>query len=498
MAANIIRNLNICAIIVHFLTRKDDILSLIYTAEPFKSLAEKRLYESLGFNDPRKIALACRTLVGSRHLALLVRSFMYSPDLRRFAAPLSVGAGAAGTADASTASKHGTIALPESFYITLQRALENMERLESLFFNDAPTFGNSWVLSSERFKFRLREVRLKVVWDENTLMFLKRQRRTLALLQLAESGKEPAIHDGDGGEGGVVSTSDEGRREKSHPFGQDSDVIFPQLQVFEGSCTHATQLISLHTPFTHLHFFLDPESPEKSIQDFSKQLARSKASKYLRSLGIIDLLSSNGRDRDWDHDYGALYTLMPTLTKWCPNIRHLGTLQYPIIQRLQTILQYLHALPHLASLELDLSSWTPQPTVPAQRSLCAEIRTFCPSIRLVAIYLSNGCRVCWNCYISPPSATRPTPNDKNSPSTPTPNSDSDSARVSGSGRSGGAAHSHSAGGRGTNVSRGIGPGPGYSAAAAAATASVHRHCVWQHRVDQNSYPQQSNLWKMIS
>ena len=221
----------ICKRVVQHAYYWRDVWALCSTCKAFQREAEIKLYQQLQFVDPRRVLLACDSVIHNERLALHVKCFWFNQanDRQR---PVDLG---------------------RDFWTVIQRALIAMCNIDVLFLCDR-SFSNSWVLDSPAIQFKLKEAKLWSVWNAPLTRFLERQ----TSLQ--------TLH--------FVDTLDD----ITH---QISPGALPDLHIFDGAFMVAAQLLSC--PLHHLQIVIDADPDQVPLQ----RLGSLK--KTLRSLNILDL-----------------------------------------------------------------------------------------------------------------------------------------------------------------------------------------------------------------
>ncbi|KAG5651460.1 hypothetical protein H0H81_008596 [Sphagnurus paluster] len=234
--------------------------------------------------------------------------------------------------------------LAREFWLGVQNALKQMHNLNILTMYDN-TLANSWIFDSPHIKFQLHELALRFNWDAPLVRFIKSQSK-LQRLQIFDYLDESCYL----------------------PLAPGS---LPALRIFEGTLMVGLQMFS--SPLTHLQITFDPETqsplPELSPRLWSVQ-------KTLRSLSLLDITEDVVGD------------VLDLIASTCPDLVHLGLIPLPPIQRedLHHALMHMHSL---RTIQLDIGAWQPVPTQSAQRALAAELRVFCPSLRVVIFWIGT-------------------------------------------------------------------------------------------------------------
>ncbi|KAF8549742.1 hypothetical protein OG21DRAFT_1488298 [Imleria badia] len=243
--------------------------------------------------------------------------------------------------------------IPPHFWSTLQRALSKMRSLDYLFLQD-PAFASSWVLGDiPHIPFQLQEARLLFYWDAHLVKFLESQNKLTTLHTIDGPANDPALFLEPG------SLSD--------------------LRVFDGPLAAAQHIVHIGPSLTHLQLTLDKNS-EVDLLAFIPSLIPLAPS--LRALSILHLPEPLSLD------------VFRSITKACPQLRHIGTIPLPLPRYSYRFYSALVAMHHLRVLELDLSSWAPPATGILQRAIAAEIRIFAPLIEYVCFW-AGATRTLW-------------------------------------------------------------------------------------------------------
>lgn len=241
--------------------RTKDLLALCLTCKAFQRAAEIRLYNHVALSEPQQTIDGCCTLIQNGRLAQHVRGFWFNPDAR-------------------TCSS-----LEHDFWGMIRRALIACQNMEALLISD-PTFTNTWVLDCPEFTFRLREAKLRFVYDENIIHFLESQ-PAIRMLHIYDFADDDILH--------TIRPNS-----------------LPLLETFDGTLSVGGQFIP--SKLCHLQMVIDCD------MEFSLQLLPqlSLLRKNLRSLSLLDVPS--------EMSLPALDIVSQVL----PNIRHLGLFPYPV------------------------------------------------------------------------------------------------------------------------------------------------------------------------
>ncbi|KIJ60312.1 hypothetical protein HYDPIDRAFT_99133 [Hydnomerulius pinastri MD-312] len=320
----------ICSRIVRW-TRRSDLAALCLTCKPLQREAEAKLYEVIMSGNIQITFRACQSIVSQPRLGLYVRSFYVFQDSRR-----------------------GQREISEQFWGTMQLALSKMRSLEYLLIHD-PVFTNSWVLGDiAHIPFQLLEARLNFYWDVHLVKFLESQ------------NKLKSLHTIDGPDDSTSLQLEAGS--------------LPELRIFDGPLVAVQYIVPIAMTLTHLQVVLDTDS-RVDLLTFIPTLSHVASS--LRALSILHLPE------------GQAMEVFRSIASTCPHLRHIGTIPLPLpAQNSNRFHRALMAMHQLRMLEVDVTSWTPQPTGMLQRGLAAEIRIYCPSIEHICFWAGAG-RTLW-------------------------------------------------------------------------------------------------------
>lgn len=254
----------ICSNIAAFLSGSHkDLLSLCLTCKAFQREAEAKIYSVIVLDSPERALIACNTITCNERLALLVRTFWFSLNDRLFTA--------------------NDINLGHDFWAVIRRTLIAVSNLEVLLLCDN-AYTNTWIFDTPEISFRVREARLKFVWDANITKFLQSQSNLRTLLF-----NDPVDE--------VV---------EQLPPNSLSD-----LRMFDGTLSIGLQL--LHTKIHHLQLVVDTEWWIENLPRFTA-LRRS-----LRSLSLLDVPED------------ASQRAVSIISQVLPDLRHLGIFPYPMM-----------------------------------------------------------------------------------------------------------------------------------------------------------------------
>ena len=238
-----------------------DVLALCSTCKAFQREAEIRLYQQLQFGDSRRVLLACNTVTGNERLALHVKCFWFNQSNDR----------------------QRSIDLGREFWTVIQKALIAMCNIEVLFLCDR-SFSNGWILDNPGIQFKLKEAKLWSIWNAPLTNFLERQ-TSLQTLRFVDA-VEDITH-------------------------QITPGALPDLQIFDGTCMVALQLLSC--PLLHLQMMMDTDPDQVPLQRLSS------FRKTLRSLNLLEI------PEEWSIRF--LGIVCATL----PDLQHIGIFPYPIL-----------------------------------------------------------------------------------------------------------------------------------------------------------------------
>ncbi|KAH9831430.1 uncharacterized protein C8Q71DRAFT_303444 [Rhodofomes roseus] len=236
--------------------------------------------------------------------------------------------------------------LPERLWLRIKAALDVAVNLEILLMYD-PALTNTWVLSATDIKFQLQEANLGLQWDKTLVEFLETQ-EGLTYLHVEDS-----LEDG--------------------PLAAISPGKLQSLKTFQGPPLVVAELLTC--PLTHLQ--VEVENETAAIVP-TVMLDVGRIMKNLRSLHIVYLPEQMALE---------LFQLISS-SAYAPTLQFLGALPYPMQNRYE-VHRCLMKLYSLELIELDVTAWAPQPYDCYQRMLAAELRTFCPKIAYVGLWIGN-------------------------------------------------------------------------------------------------------------
>ncbi|EAU80859.2 hypothetical protein CC1G_03035 [Coprinopsis cinerea okayama7 len=346
----------LCSRIVQFVDVRhtSDLARLCTVSKVFLKEAEPRLYSQLVFGDPRRAVGALRSVVGSeRGVGKWVRVFWFVYEWGVQGTYGGQGGGGQGGGSGGQGGQGGPPPLPRGFWETVRAALKKMTGLEMLVLYDH-TRMNTWL----RLRFR---------WDANIVSFVRHQ-HNLELLQVAdfvEAETEERV--------GV------GRLERLSVVEAHVSVAGQFLEE-RGSRLRNVQVL---VDRGHVGVLLGRGSGSGGGAGGGGGGggAVARLPKGLRGLSILDL----------PEEYAV--EVLEAVSVSCPELRALGQFPLPILKR-HKFTASLMRLHYLRCIEVDLSSWQPMPVAGAQRALAAELKTFCPSLRWVVVWLQHT-RVTW-------------------------------------------------------------------------------------------------------
>ncbi|KDQ51533.1 hypothetical protein JAAARDRAFT_503694 [Jaapia argillacea MUCL 33604] len=312
-------------------SRPSDLPALCRTRKCFLIPAQSKLYHTLMLGDP---FIACHPLlqtIQNSSIGSYVRSLFIYQDDRLYSRR----------------------PIPDTFWKVLQRALGSMPNLEHLLIFD-PTLSHSWVLNDPgNITFQLREAKFRLAWDEHTVAFFETQRK-LTFLQ--------------------CSDSPEGEPRSPLPTG-----ALPTLRAFDGPMLVAVEL--LQCPLTHLQVAIDMEAEPHSTA-FINLFCQYQCRKTLRSLSLLELRPEKGLET------------LASVANSIPDIRYLGIIPFISVNR-HKFHKILMSFTSIKVLELDLTTWHPQPMPPPfQRAIVAEIRVYAPSLQQISLWVDRN-RFMW-------------------------------------------------------------------------------------------------------
>ncbi|KIM36539.1 hypothetical protein M413DRAFT_288418 [Hebeloma cylindrosporum] len=232
------------------------------------------------------------------------------------------------------------------FWSQIQRVLIQMVNLETLILSDL-SYSNSWIFGTPNIQFRLREVRLRFAWDAYVMQFFESQTNLRSI----------HFHDS---------------LDREDVIPQISPQALPNLQLFDGSMIIGFQLLSF-SPLTHLQLIVDCE--HEAVLEILSHFATLR--KTLRGLSLLDIPEE------------ITHRALDIISRGIPEIRHLGLFPYPVNARheFHEVLMRMHSL---QSIELDVGRWNPPPYAkPSQRVLISELCLFCPSLKVVMLWMGH-------------------------------------------------------------------------------------------------------------
>jgi len=233
-------------------------------------------------------------------------------------------------------------AYPPLFWDAVHSALAKMPNLDTVLIYD-PTISNTWIFDPNHVKFQLREAKLHLVWDARIVHFLETQKKLRSLQVLNNPAQE--------------------KRAGIHPKALRS------LEIFDGPLLVAAELLS--SPLTHLQAYIGNEA-RSQLLSVIPHLA--KTSRTLRALNLLDI----------PEDLVNTVTLL--ISTACPGLHFLGILPLPTHNR-HTIHLALTSMHGLQALEVDVTQWNPPLIGTFQRTVAAELRIYCPSIRSIKFWI---------------------------------------------------------------------------------------------------------------
>ncbi|KZT22848.1 hypothetical protein NEOLEDRAFT_1171126 [Neolentinus lepideus HHB14362 ss-1] len=319
--------------IVYF-TAGPTLLALCRSCKALLGPVQAKLYSTLQLGEPHQCFSVCSILATSPHLAQLVKCLWIYVDTRR--------------------TQHRS-ALPHQYWLAVRRALEQMSELQSLVFFDS-TLQSTWVIDPANIPFHLIDAKIKLRWDFTLARFLENQ-KSLQQLHIVD-----------------------------HPEPPDTPTLaseaLKELTVFEGPAFVAVHLIN--SPITHIQACIGPPY-ERTLPQL---LACIPSWTALRALNLLNMPEGPNADEFASEAINLIAT-------YAPKLLHLGTLPLPCKNR-GTYHRALSRLHYLRVFEVELHMWSPQPPVNMQRSLASELRIYCPSLEMVAMWLPQNRRFNWH------------------------------------------------------------------------------------------------------
>ncbi|KAI0783495.1 hypothetical protein C8Q75DRAFT_736824 [Abortiporus biennis] len=309
-----------------------ELLSLSRTSKIMQQAAERIMYYDLILRDPNTAHAVC--------MAISASDSIRGTYVHRFCF--------------FDARRTRPSALPPPFWAGIQNALIKMSNLEDLVIYD-PTARNTWILEEpSRFRFKLKSASLRLQWDHLMVGFLQTQSELRSLHTGDSLNDEPAL---------PIATAK-----------------LPHLEKYEGPLLVGWELLGC--PLTHIHISID-EGTAGLIPAFIKTMVHTNMP--LRNLSIVyipEILLEESLD-------------ILTSTLMCRQLRRLSVICLPVLKR-HEIHCSLMKLTMLEVLEVEVSSWDPQPMEPFQRILAMELHTYCPSLRMVVFWIGQH-KFVWIC-----------------------------------------------------------------------------------------------------
>ncbi|KAI0051498.1 hypothetical protein FA95DRAFT_1534686 [Auriscalpium vulgare] len=314
-----------------------DLPALCRASKSLNAPAERALYKALTFYEPHTAGQVCRVLAHAPRLAQLVRAFSIVARYSRVRLP-------AGD-------------LPNTWWQNVAHALRGMSALESLVLaNLAGPTPYGWVLPAAPV-FQLREARILFPWTADADAFVMHQRalRFLHVVDIAPGLDVPGV-------------------QEQAALADAPDVLLPALEIIDVPVRIATQFLG--SPLTHIQVIPDAESLSSSgdVMAFMSHLWRVRET--LRSLAVHDAPEYRSAE------------IVLQVAQHCPGLQYLGVLALPPASR-STLHTHLMGLPKLVILELEVSRWSPAPSLPMQRALATELQTYCSSLRIMIFWLHS-------------------------------------------------------------------------------------------------------------
>lgn len=376
------------------LHRRHDLYSLLLTSKSFHAATQPIFYSYNIFTDVRRIQLFTHTLTKiSPHLATHVRTFGINLNDHRYR-----------TSDSF---------LFQQFWDDVKSALGLMSSLETFVLIQISDLKIDFVtrILDHSWSFALKQVKFHLAYDNHVARFLNAQAVAgrLRVVQLYTT-VVPPLH----------STNDEEDDEK---------LILPTVDTLDISLSITPYI---HVPsiphLTHFQLLIDTQqSNEISISTLSNNLNNllSSSQTLLRGFSILEIPSNLSTP--------LLTHLLTSIPKLSSTLHHLSHFHlpppYPTHSPIRTqFFSSLISLRRLISIELCLNSWdfspssitttttTPTPTttggpgipIPpppppsansnsnwnlpspaAQKALVSELKTYCPSLRIIVFWLGK-------------------------------------------------------------------------------------------------------------
>ncbi|KDQ26152.1 hypothetical protein PLEOSDRAFT_1107018 [Pleurotus ostreatus PC15] len=326
--------------------------ALCLSSKAFLRPAQARLFYSLYFSDLSEIAGLCREINASERLGDYPRNlFIVLETLGSIR--LNSAARIAAWQDVALGLKH-------------------MPNLKNLLISDA-VLVNTWIFEDLGTPpFQLKNLKLRFQWDQRFVDFLSSQKSVVAL---ETSCPDPYID--------LSGSSPDGT--PTHiilptiPVDADSDGFLPHLARLETQLFIAQQLLTPfpgrkhYPPLTYIRINPAPEN-DRAVLSMLPNLCW--VHKSLRAINV-----QLPEDVVWKA-INMIATAVPT-------IRYIGVLHIPSVHH-HRLTSALLRLPHLWAVEIDVSSWEPQPpNLFAQRAFAATMRTYAPSLRNVIFWVGE-------------------------------------------------------------------------------------------------------------
>ncbi|KXN82106.1 hypothetical protein AN958_03198 [Leucoagaricus sp. SymC.cos] len=401
----------ICRRILRYipLHRRTDLFALLTTCKSFHSLVEPLVYSHIIFTDVRRIRLFMNTLTTSEagaRLGMMIKTFGINLNELRARTPVYV-----------------PVVLRREFWESVRVGLGFMKALESFVLVQTPglRIGFSWILDEGEMPFALKEVKMQMTFDNHVARFLNRQ---------SEKGRLRAVQVSNASATRSLALDPSSGEQQQEVVVEEEEVKLNGVEVLDISLS-VTPYIDVWTlgSLTNLQLVVDLPMNNAGAETIVATIAHLLISHWsstpppLRGLSIIDLppsfsstlLSSlTGTTSSTTASY-AVHQLS-RLSETLHHISHLH-LPKPYPSRSESRLRFYNDLMSfrgLRSIELLLNSWedptttttttlgygggahanggggllTP-PSPAAQKALVSELRVYCPSLRIVVLWVGK-------------------------------------------------------------------------------------------------------------
>ncbi|KAJ7611526.1 hypothetical protein DFH06DRAFT_1109801 [Mycena polygramma] len=370
--------------IVRSVGRRRDIAALCGVNRAFRNAAERALYNTLTVNDEDH--RLCATLAESPRIAALVVALTVQVRRRHH----KEQEGEEDEDEANEEKPESESALPalDEYWSAVAGALRNTTRLRHLTIDisDPNDSANAWVLDG--CVAQLHTFYCDFDWDLALCSFLATQSvlRDLALQDYRELDVSSDDHRARTDSQGMTASPTHTLQpiplimpDTTGPDTQLQPLPLPMLMILECTFSKAAVALIPGRPLVRLKTCFsrsDTAGKRAELTALIGALRRSTAP--ICALDIADAAYTESGTMELLHRIAHT----PAMTH---ALRYLGTLVLPVGGRKR--LQFYGLLMRfgaLRSLELDVSAWTPPPSLPsAFRALAAELRLYCPVVDTV-------------------------------------------------------------------------------------------------------------------